>query len=375
MQFRPWKPKGDKGIYKRFYLADGQKVFLSKSGSFIGITGGSASLRSEINIFLIEKDIILSNIGLRELNELMVENNLITFTKQKSNSSKGSSKMEFTQNTKTNMTLAKETMAQDPSTCKFKAPTRKNGFIIVDGREPKELFDKINKLGIDTIQHAHLELGDILIGDTRTKDVLLIERKVITDLSASIKSNHGHDQAERYFDKQQEMAALGYRMQVMWIVEGQDGGARMLYNGLPSAFHVDGWVSYIATIVGQQTVQSYNMDHTAYLVGKFAQGFIEKELFRKVHSGNPLINRKHEHTVIVPTSETSDHGVTRASNGLDALLSYIPSIKRNVATELAKLGKDYAEIMQMSVKELLDVKGVGKQSAQEIYNDFHTESK
>jgi len=378
MQFKPWKPSGSGSVFIRFYLDGNNDIFISKKSNNLVISGGSSSQRNHVNTFLLENDIDLTTTGLRDLHSSLGEkgmlvgqkinfNNVINPGFQQSHArSRG-----YGLDTRTNQSIASETERHVVSSVKMLSSTRKNGYVIVDSREPRALFEKMCECQIDNVQYATLPLGDIVIGDTRNNDILLVERKTITDLSASIKSNHAHDQAERYFDEKNRMAKLGYRMKVMWLIEGEMSGDRMLYNALEKAVQMDGWINYIDVIANQNTCQSYNLNHSCYLLAKFAQGFIEQELTNKVQSGNPLINRSHKVEILNATIEDSDHGVTRAVNGLDAILSYIPSIKRNVATELSKLGLALNEVTQMSVEDLLKVKGVGKKSAQEIFDDFN----
>ena len=375
MQFTPWKPKGKTGIAIRFYANNGSGAYIEKKGGNLGalvVSGGTRLDQELVNQTLLAENIVLSEVGLTELNALMEAKGLIAGSRASRQRTTSASRTRFGLDLRSNEDMHTETMYQDISSCKFKASTTKNGFILVDHREPNGLFNLINNINISNIQQAQLELGDIIIGDSRNQDMLLIERKTVTDLNASIKNNHAHDQAERYYDRQRELEKLGIRMQVIWIVEGEAEGKRMLYNGLEKCVQMDGWVNYISTIVNQQTIQSFNANHTAYLIAKLAQGFLEKELYYKVKSGSPLVNRIHDHSVLNTSKmEDNDHGVTRASNGLAAMLSYIPAIKSNVANELATLGKTFAEVTQMSVDELSKVKGVGKLSAQKIYDDFN----
>lgn len=374
MKFKPWKRKDSNGPYLRFY-DNSSGAYICKTGGRNGkleIQGGTHFSREKVAEALLSEGIVLSDIGLRELNEIMINRNFDIGGSFNYRSEENVVKGKFGLDLRSNTHLNNETEIQDVSSCPFLSSTQKNGYIIVDTREPSSLFNKISELNINNIQNAQLPLGDILIGDSRNQDVLLIERKTIKDLNRSITTSHAHDQAERYYDKQREMEALGIRMQVIWIVEGENEGQRMLYNALPKSVQMDGWVNYIATIVNQQTIQSYNENHTAYLIGKLAQGFIEKSLYYKVKSGNPLVNRVHNHEPLIHShDEENDHGVTRVNNSLASMLSYIPSIKSNVAEELSKLNKTFSEITQMSIDELMKVKGIGKKSSQEIYNDFN----
>jgi ERCC4-type nuclease len=131
-------------------------------------------------------------------------------------------------------------------------------------------------------------------------------------------------------------------------------------------------------MINEQSVhQSYSLNHTAYQVIKYAQCYFEQKLLQSVKTTNQKINRSAKQRLLAkeqryqePTKK--DSGVTRHNkvNQRD-MLSYIPGVSSNVAFELSNLGKSFADIMKMSVTDLELIKGVGKVSAERIFEAFN----
>ena len=88
--------------------------------------------------------------------------------------------------------------------------------IIIDEREVS-LYEKCisNTSQLFTIEKRVLPLGDILITDDLDKDILLIERKSLTDLIASIKDGRYEEQSHRLIH-----SSGVSRHQIVYIVEG-----------------------------------------------------------------------------------------------------------------------------------------------------------
>ncbi len=87
--------------------------------------------------------------------------------------------------------------------------------IIIDEREVS-LYDKciLDPHSI-SIEKRVLTLGDILITDDLDKDILLIERKSLTDLIASIKDGRYEEQSHRLIH-----SSGMHRHQIVYIIEG-----------------------------------------------------------------------------------------------------------------------------------------------------------
>jgi len=388
MKFRPWTPKGKK-LPVRFYLEG------STNGAYIGKKQGSLKISNStinedqiIRSFLLSHQIDIDTLGLTELGEQITANRLHVFCSEIPNIlNRDHNVVDFRRygNTSTsNWTqphrgqasqadLYQESLQLDVSSAPFKLATIKNTIITVDTREPEELYNLLLGSKIESVGYGSLPLADIQIQDARTSDILLIERKVISDFHKSIQNNHAHDQAERYYNATMAARAEGKRFKVIWIIESQKEGQEGMYHSLPQIKMVDGMINYLDMITGQSVYQSFSLSHTAYLIAKFVQGYIEQELYYKLKTGSPLVNRSKKerlnfHDV---SSNVTDHGVTRARNNLESMLVYLPSIRLNVARELATLGKSYKDIISMTVAELETIKGVGKKTALEIHSDFN----
>ena len=74
--------------------------------------------------------------------------------------------------------------------------------IIIDNRE-KKLIPLIQALNIDLklsfdIEISKLDLGDFIIQDTEGNNILIIERKSLSDLATSIRDGRYAEQSYRY---------------------------------------------------------------------------------------------------------------------------------------------------------------------------------
>lgn len=388
MKFRPWTPKGKK-LPVRFYLEG------STSGAYIGKKQGSLKISNStinedqnIRSFLLSHHIDIDTLGLTDFGEKITANRLHVFCSEVPNIlNRVHNVVDFNPNGKksprnwtqphrgqaSQAELYQESLQLDISSAPFKAATIEHSVVTVDTREPEQLYNLMLTSKIKSVCYGSLPLADIQIEDTRTGDILLIERKVISDFHKSIINNHAHDQAERYFNATMAARAEGKRFRVIWIIESLQEGREGLYHSLPQIKMVDGMINYLDLILGQSVFQSFSLNHTCYLICKFLQGYFEEELYFKVKTGNPLVNRskKDRHNIHVGTSGVTDHGVTRARNNLESMLVYIPSVRLNVARELATLGKSYKDIISMTVVELESIKGVGKKTALEIHSEFN----
>jgi ERCC4-type nuclease len=273
-------------------------------------------------------------------------------------------------NNKSQDQLYHEAANLDPSSIKFKNHIRKSLSIVVDHREPDELFTLLDRSQIDSVDIAQMPLGDIFVTDGKSE--LIFERKTITDFDVSIRGDdhRAHSQVERYYEYQQSMARKGVAVRFIWIIEGENEGARGLYHGLPEIKQMDGMINYITGISDQYLVSTYNLTHTAYLITKLIQGYFERELTYKVRIHDSRVDKKHDRVLMDVPESTQDRGVTRKVDGLAPMLSYIPGISSNVAKELAATGKSFAEIVQMNREELLAIKGVGAGKADIIIASF-----
>jgi len=133
--------------------------------------------------------------------------------------------------------------------------------IVIDNRE-KSLIESCEKLiSITesfkkiTFSIENLELGDILIKDDKEKDILIIERKSISDLIASIKDG-------RYAEQSFRLNGINHENHnILYIIEGSIKGLdaimkKTVYTSIFSLNHYKGFSTY----------RSESIDDTAYIL-------------------------------------------------------------------------------------------------------------
>jgi ERCC4-type nuclease len=375
--FNPWRPAG-KNFLSRIYATTADKAFLHWKGGRVQITAETGKARMEI-------ESVLAGHGIN----LLLCKNLYDLESQLGAAGLIQEHTGFKKTTVTDYSfrdLSPEELYEESRSlvagkstsgkCLFSASTMRNAVVAVDHREPDELFRLLGKSDLNVIQ-KNLTEGDVLIqSQADDSRVMLIERKTVTDLYTGITSEnrHCHDQAERYWTLANEAAKNGVFIQVVWIIEGEKKGARSLYNCLPQIQNMDGWVNYLTAVLGQHIVQTYSIEHTAYLIAKFIQGFIEQTLINPVRIGNLRVDRsgqarKEARYQLIGQTDTN-HGVTKGSHGLKELLSVLPGINSKVAEGLANTGLSLAEIVNLDKDELKAVKGIGAKTADSIYETF-----
>jgi ERCC4-type nuclease len=377
MFFRPWKPTGTE-LYIRYYVSGSEGEFVGKEGGKLHITAASAARKMAIRNELLKAGINIEEIGLRELNVAMQACGLLesSFThsgfppRRPAYMPPEPKSFEFLNQSPRQ--LYEESLGLDPSSAPFREKTLNHGVIAIDHREPAKLKALVKQIKLETFE-ASLDLADFVISSKDNNDrELLIERKTITDFYTGVvrDDHHVHEQSERYYDYVFKRSEEGKHTKAIWIIEGEKNGDRLLYNTLPQIKQMDGLINYLTVINEQPVVWSYSQVHTAYLLAKFAQGWLERELFYSVKVGNVRIDKaKAKRAGVDKRNEPTS--VIDAKKGLLDMLSLFPDIRTNVARELAASGRSFAEIVSMSESELLKVKGVGVESAKRIYRNFN----
>lgn len=262
------------------------------------------------------------------------------------------------------------------SSAPFKSKTISNCKIVVDSREPNSLVTKMSEGKIAVCREA-LEVGDIKLISADTDDHIIIERKTVTDFYSSITEpeKRAHSQAERLFDYQNEFAKNGTRVQVIWMIEGEQNGVRTLYNALPQTNQMDGMINYLVSVLNQHVVQAYNCHHLCYLVQKFVQGFFEQELFYPVKSisGAQIDRRKSERSSIAAIPlEQGRHGVSiPGRQDLFHVLTSFKSVDSRIANSLIETGLVLKDILALSKEDLVKFNGIGRNLAEKIEREFN----
>ncbi|NCA71692.1 MAG: hypothetical protein EOM91_16745 [Sphingobacteriia bacterium] len=257
--------------------------------------------------------------------------------------------------------------------------TLEETLIAVDHREPGALFDALARSRF-RVERACLPAGDVLVSSRCDDRRLLIERKTVTDLYRGITGDarHCHEQAERYWLLAQEHATNGELLRVVWLIESEQSGRRQLYNALPKVAQMDGWVNYLVGILGQSIVCTFSTNHSAYLIAKMAQGFVEHALYYPVKVGARRIDRSaqdRQRLAVKPAPRggaATDHGVIQGAHSLASLLSMLPGVNTRVARGLAATGLSLAQIANLDEQALVRIDGVGARTAAHLRDLFHS---
>ncbi|MFS1430223.1 ERCC4 domain-containing protein, partial [Vibrio splendidus] len=97
----------------------------------------------------------------------------------------------------------------------FRAETLKSAYMRLDTREPNDVLELLEQIKIKSCIRMPLEVGDIHIGDMVSDDLLIIERKTVSDLYNSTVSSHLHDQAQRLSDYR--ASRVGLKTMIVWL--------------------------------------------------------------------------------------------------------------------------------------------------------------
>lgn len=225
--------------------------------------------------------------------------------------------------------------------------------IIIDYRE-HDLYSKIEAAGIDPsteIAKENLPLGDILFRRDDT-DVLLIERKSVADLIASVKDGRYKEQSFRLLNSNVGVAPHN----IVYIIEGATSSLPP-----PTKKMVYGAITSLAFLKGFSVLRTWSVGETADLVLNMARK-IEKDWAEFPHSrcaaaaAQPPENETivdisggAAPEIVVPSAHTPQQQYTHAIKKVK---------KENITAE------NIGEIM------LAQIPGVGAQPAIEIMRQY-----
>ncbi len=387
MKFKAYPPS--ELIPYAFYVVGMDGVKVTKRGGRLAVSGGDQMTNRRIEKKLTEAGIKLTNTNTQQFYDALISKGMLAHSYPSPHvvESAMRNNLQRTKSTyssldgglkKTPQDLITEASRLDLSTCPFRTSTVKEVSVIVSSNEPPQLESYFCETKLTQVSFAHLPVADIVATNNKTGDTLFIERKTIHDLYASVTNNQrSHDQSERLFDAVNAIRNEGKRARAIWLVESQDDNRHLIHSTLNTVQAVDGLINYFDMINDQSVHQTWGMKHSVYVAAKYIQGFFEQKLFYSVKTNNPSIMRSKQDRIkakLVGNSkeaESKDTGVIRhTSTKLEQMLSYIPNINRNVAKNLAATGKTFAEILQMTECELVQIKGIGLKSAQLIEETF-----
>lgn len=197
--------------------------------------------------------------------------------------------------------------------------------IIVDNRE-HELIKKLqlNK-SMANMSVENLDLGDIVFRDGNGDDVLVIERKTVNDLKASIVDGRGHNQKAR-------LLATTPRSRLMYIIEGNmDLSLTSTIQNMP-----------ITTLLGSMINTMLRDDIKVYKTSSLNEtvNFLIKLFDKLIKDIDRYFNQ--EDTKISATEYSSTIKKKKKANMTPEVwfisqLSQIPQITEKVAGEIIKV--------------------------------------
>lgn len=203
------------------------------------------------------------------------------------------------------------------------------------------------------VQKVRLPLGDMIVA--RDNGALVVERKTVADLIASIKSNRLWSQLLRLM-KAKEI--LGYRIRRrLLVIQGSFWG----YTNVSSINEERFWGMVFGSLISINFVYD-----TPCIVCENNRAF---EIFLRI-----LMKREEEgKDDALPHGRWRRKPISRlpAMNIRQYVLDAIPSIGEAHAKSLLSSYGTISDIAGSSMSRLMEVPGIGKKRAQKIYEVFH----
>jgi Fanconi anemia group M protein len=234
---------------------------------------------------------------------------------------------------------AKPYVGQDPSTLDAnfgEYPLPKPTRLLVDHREPQDLIAKLRSIRNLDVEVCQLDLGDYVVPGK-----LIIERKAVMDFITSITEDN-----KRLFHQTERLSNCVEP--VVLMVEGD------LYNQTRMTLQaLTGALSYLGVIQRMSVIPTLSMEHTAYTIAKMVRHAVYGLGYDlRLRSGGPRDPVKAAQFVLEGVPEVS---TTRAR----VLLDHFGSLQAVASASLA---------------DLLAVKGIGKVTAQMVFDTFRTDT-
>lgn len=223
--------------------------------------------------------------------------------------------------------------------------------LFIDYRETKLieackiLIEGSEKFKDIIILSENLLLGDIIIRDNDNIDLLIIERKTINDLTASIKDGRYSEQSLRL--KSLEL----HNHNIIYLIEGNIGfnNKQVVYSSMFSINYFKGFSLY----------RSYDIDESAYIIcNAFIK--IQKEKIKEPYYKTIITNELNENTTekkdipycSVIKKKKSDN-ITPENFG-EIILTQLPGISSITAIAIMKEYKTFNNLLS-ALKENKDV--------------------
>jgi ERCC4-type nuclease len=196
--------------------------------------------------------------------------------------------------------------------------------IIIDERERdllSEMTTSVSPSFVHSIEHRMLELGDVLITDDAGETLLIIERKTLFDLLASIKDGRYKEQSLRL------QHCLGIPHRVIYIIEGiyyehSPSNKQIIYSAMVSLNQFKGF-----SVVRTQTIFE-----TADIIFNMVD-----KLSREFKKGNSLFGGLDtEVSYSSALKSAKKENITRNNIGA-IMLSQVPGVSIGVAQQILQM--------------------------------------
>jgi len=208
--------------------------------------------------------------------------------------------------------------------------------IKIDNREDSEIFNQCNKL-LDLTKHTiiqeNLPLGDIIIYDNNNKEKIIIERKTVKDLAASIKDGRYSEQSFRLTNCSQ------HNHNIMYLIEGNLDGFKhysdqrvnqnVLWSAIVSLNYFKGF-----SIIKTSSLKE-SCDFLICLINK-----VDKEKDKKPYYSTSNINQE-----INNNENNNEH-----NNNTDENKEYVDVIKRSKKDNI-----DQSNILQIMLCQIPNI--------------------
>ena len=201
--------------------------------------------------------------------------------------------------------------------------------IVIDCRE-KSLFHKCKQL-LDKqslkfknifLCSKNLELGDIIITDLNDKELIIIERKTLSDLLSSIKDNRYREQGFR-LDKYNHP-----NHNIVYLIEGDNigeyyGDKDMIYSSMFSLFYFKGFSLF----------RSKDVDESALIIFNAAFKILKEEKRTPYYKHNIMSEVDDEKEYLTVINKKKNANITKNNFG-EIVLMQIPTVNITTASAI-----------------------------------------
>jgi ERCC4-type nuclease len=213
--------------------------------------------------------------------------------------------------------------------------------VILDVREKsiikscQELISKNKKFENILIETKALDLGDITICDIKTnKELIIIERKSIPDLIASIKDNRYKEQGYRLENSEYPNHNIVYMIEGDNI-NGYTQDKDMIYSSMFSLFYFKGFSLF----------RTKDIKESAYVILNSAYKIVKEDKRESYYNSSNLVKKEvtEDYTSVVKKKKNSN--ITTDNFG-EIVLMQIPSISNTTAKAIMSEFKTIQNLIQ-----------------------------